>query len=43
MQDLYAKDRAEPLDFGIGDRWRPNEVNLLHAVRRPVLRADVAP
>lgn len=43
MQDLYAKSRAEPLDFGIGDRWRPNEVDLLLAVRRPVLRADVAP
>jgi hypothetical protein len=33
MRDLFAKGRAEPLDFGIGYRWRPNESNLLLAVR----------
>lgn len=43
MQDLFAKGRAEPLDFGIGYRWRPKESNLLLAVRRPALRADAAP
>lgn len=42
MRDLFAKGRAEPLDFGIGYRWRPNESNLLLAVRETV-RADAAP
>lgn len=35
MRDLFAKGRAEPLDFGIGYRWRSNESSLLLAVRRP--------
>lgn len=43
MQDLYAKGRAEPLNFGIGYRWRPNESNLLLAVRRPAVRAASVP
>ena len=43
MQDLYAKGQAEPLDFGIGYRWRPKDSNLLLAVRRAALRADAAP
>ncbi|AHB48947.1 signal peptide protein [Hyphomicrobium nitrativorans NL23] len=43
MQDLYAKGPTEPLDFGIGYRWRPKESNLMLAVRRPALRADAAP
>ncbi|HRN89620.1 hypothetical protein [Hyphomicrobium sp.] len=43
MHDLYAKGGAEPLDFGIGYRWRPKESNLMLAVRRPALRADAAP
>ena len=42
VQDLYAKGGVEPLDFGIGYRWRPMESNLLLAVRRPALRADAA-
>lgn len=42
MRDLFAKGRAEPLDFGIGYRWRPNESNLLLAVRETV-RADATP
>ncbi len=33
MQDLFAKGRAKPMDFGVGYRWRPNESNLLLAVR----------
>jgi hypothetical protein len=41
MRDLFAKGRAQPLDFGIGYRWRPNESNLLLAVREAV-RADAA-
>src|SRR6516165_10923122 len=30
---LFRKSR--PIDFGIGYRWRPNESNLLLAVRKP--------
>lgn len=41
MRDLFA--RAEPLDFGIGYRWRPKESNLLLAVRGAGARADAAP
>lgn len=41
MRDMFAKGHAQPLDFGIGYRWRPNESNLLLAVREAV-RADVA-
>jgi hypothetical protein len=33
MRELYRKSRAEPLDFGIGYRWRPRESNLLLALR----------
>jgi hypothetical protein len=43
MRDLFAKGRAQPLDFGIGYRWRPNESNLLLAVRAGELKADAAP
>lgn len=42
MRDMFAKGRAEPLDFGIGYRWRPNESNLLIAVREAVTRADAS-
>ncbi len=42
MRDLFAKGRATPLDFGIGYRWRPNESNLLLAVRGASARADAA-
>lgn len=41
MQEIFGKGRAQPLDFGIGYRWRPNESNLLLAVREAV-RADAA-
>jgi hypothetical protein len=30
---LYHKERAGPLEFGIGYRWRPRQSNLLLAVR----------
>ncbi len=30
---LYHRERAGPLDFGIGYRWRPRQSNLLLAVR----------
>ncbi len=33
LNALYHKDRAGPLDFGIGYRWRPRESNLLLALR----------
>jgi hypothetical protein len=42
MRDLFAKGRAQPLDFVIGYRWRPNESNLLLAVRETV-KAEAAP
>lgn len=42
MRDLFAKGRAQPLDFGIGYRWRPNESNLLLAVREAGARADAS-
>ena len=37
FQDSYADlfRRAEPINFGIGYRWRTNETNLLLAVRLP--------
>jgi hypothetical protein len=36
-QDSYASlfQRAQPIDFGIGYRWRKNESNLLLSVRLP--------
>jgi len=40
MRDLFANGRTEPLDFGVGYRWRPNESNLLLAVRESGERAD---
>jgi hypothetical protein len=40
MRDLFGKDRAQALDFGIGYRWRPNESNLLLAIREGGARAD---
>jgi hypothetical protein len=33
LSQLYRKDHAGALDFGIGYRWRPRESNLLLAVR----------
>ena len=34
IRELFHKDRAGKLDFGIGYRWRPGESNLLLAVKR---------
>jgi hypothetical protein len=31
---------SRPIDFGIGYRWRPNESNLLLAIRKPESRLD---
>lgn len=33
LNALYRRNRAGPLDFGIGYRWRPRQSNLLLAVR----------
>jgi hypothetical protein len=33
LQELFKKAPAPPMDFGVGYRWRPNESNLLLAVR----------
>lgn len=37
FQETYAElfTRAQPIDFGIGYRWRPHESNLLLAVKLP--------
>jgi hypothetical protein len=40
MKELFRKDRAEPLDFGIGYRWRPRESNLLLALRAGTKAAE---
>ena len=37
---LFRKGPREPLDFGIGYRWRPRESNLLLAVRKDSKRAQ---
>lgn len=34
LADMYQKGLAKPLDFGLGYRWRPNESNVLLAVRK---------
>jgi hypothetical protein len=33
LNEFFQKSRPAPLDFGVGYRWRPNESNLLLAVR----------
>jgi len=33
LKELYRKGRAGPLDFGIGYRWRPQQSNLLLAIK----------
>lgn len=33
LAQLYRKDRAGPLDFGIGYHWRPRQSNLLLAIK----------
>jgi hypothetical protein len=41
MRELFRRGRAEPLDFGIGYRWRPRESNLLLALRTRTRSAEV--
>lgn len=42
MRQLFVKAPAQPLDFGIGYRWRSNESNLLLAVRKARPQAEAA-
>ena len=32
---VFARDKTQKIDFGLGYRWRPGESNLLMAVKRP--------
>jgi len=41
MKELFRKGHAEPLDFGIGYRWRPRESNLLLALRTGTKAAGI--
>ncbi len=34
LDQIYRKGPVKPLDFGMGYRWRPNESNVLLAVRK---------
>ena len=36
LAEIYKKGSTKPLDFGMGYRWRPNESNVLLAVRKNV-------
>jgi hypothetical protein len=35
LNDVYRRSNPPQLDFGVGYRWRPNESNLLLAVKAP--------
>jgi len=39
LRQLYQQGKPSKLDFGIGYRWRPNESNLLLAVKKPAKAA----
>ncbi len=39
LSDIFRSQRAKPIAFGVGYRWRPNESNLLLATRQQ-RRAD---
>jgi hypothetical protein len=34
LADVFRTNRAKPIAFGVGYRWRPNESNLLLATRQ---------
>lgn len=34
-REIFARDKTQPIDFGIGYRWRPGQSNLLLAVKKP--------
>jgi hypothetical protein len=35
LAEFYQRTQPDPIDFGVGYRWRPNESNLLLATRIP--------
>jgi hypothetical protein len=43
LKTMFDKNRAGPLDFGIGYKWRPNQSNLLLATRKPAKAAAHQP
>ncbi len=46
LTEFYQRTQPEPLDFGVGYRWRPNESNLLLAARipgSPDITSSIAP
>ncbi len=40
LRQLYQQGKPRKLDFGIGYRWRPNESNILLAVKKPAKAAS---
>ncbi len=40
LRQLYQQGKPRKLDFGIGYRWRPNESNILLAVKKPTKAAS---
>jgi hypothetical protein len=40
LRQLYQQGQPRKLDFGIGYRWRPNESNLLLAMKKPAKAAS---
>ena len=40
LRQLYQQGKPQKLDFGIGYRWRPNESNLLLAVKKSAKAAS---
>jgi hypothetical protein len=44
-QAKYATlfEHSRPIDFGIGYRWRPNQSNLLLAIKKPDVSMSEAP
>lgn len=40
LRELYARGKPTPIDFGVGYRYKPNESNLLWAVKRENVAAQ---
>jgi hypothetical protein len=43
LDEIFRKGPFKPLDFGMGYRWRPNESNMLWAVRKDPVVPVAAP
>ncbi len=43
LNDVFGKGRATPIDFSLGYRWKPNESNILRAVKDDTAVAFEAP